>query len=93
MHHREAHLIGRRVIRPDLGDDHLMLGAEPTCGVERVGRDVEIKRHAQAAERPPLRHGFEGVDRLAGLDFDGALKLASAFGAVEDQIGVDGKLT
>ena len=81
-----------RVIGPDLGGDHLMFGAQAARRVERVGRHVEIKRHAQTAERPPFGHRFERVDRFAGLDFDRALQPAAAFQAVEHDIGVHREL-
>lgn len=69
-----------------------MLGAQTARGVERIGRHVQMKRRAQSAEGPPLRHRFERVHRFAGLDFNRAQQLSSAFLTVENQIRIHGEL-
>ena len=67
-----------------------MLGAEAAGRVERIRRHVEMKDAPQAAERPPFRHRFERVHRLAGLDLDRAVQPTAALQAVEHEIGVHG---
>ena len=67
-----------------------MCRAQAADRVDRIGGDVEIERRAQAAERRPFGHRFEGIDRLDGFDFDGPLELASALLAEQQEIGVHG---
>jgi hypothetical protein len=80
MHHRESRLVPNRVIAPDFGDVHLVLGREAARDIHGTRRNIEMKRRACASEVRPLRHGFEMVDRFGRLNLDRAHQLVTAFG-------------
>ena len=88
MNHGEADLIDRRVIRPDLGNGHLMFGTQASNRIHRIGWHVEHERRPQPAKRTPLSHCFQRVDRFAGFDFDRSLQPAPAILAEKDDVGV-----
>lgn len=72
MDHREPRLIADRVVAPDFGDVHLVLGREPPRDIYGARRHVQVKRRAGAAEMGPLRHRLEVIHRLGRLHLDGS---------------------
>jgi uroporphyrinogen decarboxylase len=70
-----------------------MFGAQAPRRINGVRRNIEIERGAKPAERPPFRHGFERVDRLAGLDLDGALEPTTSLLTKEHDVGDHGQFT
>jgi hypothetical protein len=66
----EPRLVANRVVAPDFGDVHLVLGREAPSNVDRAGRHVKVKGSASSSEMRPLRHGFEVVDGFCRLDLD-----------------------
>lgn len=64
-----------------------MLGAQAPSDLGDGGRDVEVKRRADAAEVRPLRHGLEMIHRLPRLDLDDPFEPLPPIRGRQDEIG------
>ena len=88
MNQSETRLIADGVEAPEFGDVHLVLGRESPRDVDTANRDVQMKGYACPSEMRPLRHRFEMVDRLCGLNLHSAFELVPLVGGGEDQVRI-----
>ena len=80
-------LIANRVIAPDLRDVDLVLGAESLGDIDCGSWHVQVEGDAHPAEVRPLRHRFEMIHGLAGLNFDDPFEALAAIRRCKDEIG------
>jgi hypothetical protein len=86
----ESNLVAHVVVAPQFCEQHLVISGHPPGDVDRARRDIQVKRHLEAAQACPLRHRLEVVHRLNRLHFGYGKHLAPFVAGIQNRVRVNG---